>query len=240
MPDKELTIISNPVNSYTPGRSEKIRYGVVHFVSARYYEGYENDPYNMEGILKLFEELGAKHQFSCHDIIDREGNIYTLVNIKDTAWGVGNSVISIPDYKVNLNSCTLSIELVCKQEDKYTAKQYKALAKLAVLREDQIVNRGYGEIEHWVGHDWISGEIAVKLGIKEKASIKVDPGKNFDWDMFLREKYRVRLKQDILIDVHGELKSKVKNEIISEFKQSLSISDTVSLFINKILKRKSK
>ena len=54
MPD--LQIKSHPVPNYTPGRTSKIRYGVIHFVSARNYGKWKSDPYNMEGILKLFDE----------------------------------------------------------------------------------------------------------------------------------------------------------------------------------------
>ena len=60
--------------------------------------------------------------------------------------------------------------MVCKAEDKYTQKQYESLAALAVLREKQIFEKGLGEIEHWVGHSWVSGNICYKLGIKKNKS----------------------------------------------------------------------
>jgi len=219
------------VPSYTKGHERPIKFGVIHFVSAKNMEGYEQDPYNMEGVLKIFDEEGPKYQFSCHYIIDREGNIWQLVRLEDTAWHAGKSVIAIPEYMENINHDSIGVELVCKAGDKYTTPQYQSLANLAVFIEDYVNNQNLGHIEQWVGHDWISGQIAVDLGIKKKSVMKVDPGTLFDWDVFLREKYRVRLENE----VRATAKHDFKHEILKE----LSVKECFSLAVSKLLKRKS-
>lgn len=228
----DLKITEHFVPNYTKGHEKPVKFGIIHFVSARYYDGYKTDPYNIDGILKLFDDLGAVHKFSCHYIIARDGALYQLVRLEDTSWNAGKSVIAIPDYMEYLNHASIGIELVGMSGDKYTNAQYQALAKLAVYIEDNVSKLNIGQIDHWVGHDWISGIIAVKLGMKEKSKMKVDPGILFDWEIFLREKYRVRLELEVRTNARQELKS----EILSELKAG----ECLSLFFSKILKRNKK
>lgn len=225
-----MNIKEHWVPNYTKGHERPVKFGVIHYVSCKYYTPYENNPYSIDGILKLFDDLGSKYKFSAHYIISREGEIYQLVRLEDTSWNAGKSVIAIPEYTEYLNDCSVGVELVGMCGDKYTTKQYQALAKLSNYIEDEVDKNSYGHIEHWVGHDWISGKIAVKLGIKEKSKIKKDPGILFDWDIFLREKYRLRLDT--------ELRASAKPDFKKEILKEMGISELTSLFISKIFKKK--
>jgi len=225
-----MNIIQHPVPYYTKGHIRPVKFGVIHFVSCRYYEGWKDKPYDMEGILDLFDKLGTTAQFSCHYIISREGQIYQLVQLADTSWNAGKSVVAIPTYTEKLNDCSIGIELVGKEGDKYTTQQYQALAELAVFIEDEVQKMNIGSIEHWVGHDWVSGEIAVKLGVKEKSKMKKDPGVLFDWEIFNRERYRFRLETEIKVNA----KSEFKKEILED----LSASKCFKLWMNKMFKRR--
>ena len=225
-----LNIIEHPVPNYTKGHVRPVKFGIIHFVSARYYEGYQDDPYNIEGILKLFDERGPIDQFSCHYIIARDGAVYRLVHIEDTSWNAGKSVIAIPEYMTSLNASSIGVELVGMEGDRYANPQYQTLAKLAVLIEDEVSNLGVGQLDHWVGHDWVSGEIAVKLGIKNKSVMKKDPGVLFDWLIFLREKHRVRLET--------EVKTNCRQEMRDETLASLTSHECFSLWMSKLMGRK--
>jgi len=236
MKTEDLKIREIPVDMFTPGRKHKVRFGVIHFVSCKNMEGYKNDPYNIEGIIKLFTELGAEYKFSVHDFIGREGEIINFVNIKDTAWAVGKSVAAFPDYIVGLNPYSYSVELAGMTGKPYTSKQYETLGALTTLRELQIEEQGLGLIENYIGHDWVSGEIAVKLGIREPGSKKVDPGK-FDWQMFHRERMRVQLMQDVMSDCKEEFRTNLLDEMSSKIKSSMSIGECLSLGFSKLLKR---
>lgn len=226
-----LNIIDHFVPSYTKGRKRPVKFGVLHFVSARYFQGYENDPYNIEGVLRLFDELGPVNKFSTNFLISREGEIYCLVRTEDTAWHAGKSVVAMPEYFTNLNDMSVGIELVGMTEDPYTTKQYQALAKLAVAVEDDVAKLGIGQVDHWVGHDWVSGEISVLLGVRERAKIKVDPGTLLDFEIFYREKYRLRLEHEVRNSCRAEL----RDEILAE----LTAKQCLSMFLKKMTAKKT-
>lgn len=78
----------------------------------------------------------------------------------------------------------MGVEYAGGLNDGFTDRQYKAGAKLSAHIENEVVKHRLGKITQWVGHDWISGEIAVRLGIKDRSKIKTDPGTAFDWLKF--------------------------------------------------------
>ncbi|HRZ33105.1 MAG TPA: N-acetylmuramoyl-L-alanine amidase [Flavobacterium sp.] len=59
----------------------------------------------MEKILKIF----AKFNVSTHYLIGRKGEIYKLVEEKNTAYHAGKS--SLPDGNRRVNECSIGIEL---------------------------------------------------------------------------------------------------------------------------------
>ena len=200
---------------------------------------YKNDPYNIDGVIKLFTELGKQYKFSVHDYVGREGELVSFVNIKDTAWDVGKSYAAFPDYITNINYCSYSVELAGMSGKPYTSKQYETLGALTVLRENQIEAQGLGHIENFVGHDWVSGEVAVKLGIRKAGHQKVDPGK-FDWALFHKERHRVRLMQEVWQDSKEELRNELQGEMKTQIVADMKAGECLSLFFSKMMGRKKK
>lgn len=208
-------VISNhpaPVSTYTKGRTGSVKFGVVHFVSAKNLPEYKNDPYSMEGVFKIFDEYGPVRKFSCHFVIDRGGQVYKMVEIKDTAWHAGRSVIAMPTYHEDINAMSVGIEVVGMEGKPFELAQYKTLGKLAAIIEDAIEALRIGSIQHWVGHDFISGVIAVRLGKKKPEKMKVDPGKLFDWPLFHKERHEVKLGKEITRRLNGTT-DKIKAEL---------------------------
>ncbi len=79
-----------------------------------------------------------------------------------------------PDNRTGVNDFSIGIELAGSEQKPFTQKQYRSLKSLLV----QIKNRE--NIRSILGHEDISGERAVSLGIRQDC--KIDPGPFFDWD----------------------------------------------------------
>jgi predicted outer membrane repeat protein len=148
---------------------------------------------------RLCKEILELYGYSAHYMIDRDGVIYSLVLERDVAFHAGKSVMPDPDNRENVNDFSIGIELVAThpRDDpqaagdpihNYTSLQYEALNKLLLhlCLKYRINERSV------VGHDDISGERAVRRGIRATADVKTDPGPNFDWD-----RVRTRLKEEI-------------------------------------------
>lgn len=122
---------------------------------------------------------------SAHIVVDRNGDIYSLVDLKHKAWHAGQSEwdydgdgkIVTDEYGINARS--LGIELV-SFGDTYTTKQMTALVYLCM---------------QWI--HLYSIQIKNILGHKEIApGRKIDPG-NFNMDLFrnaMQALYNVRTK----------------------------------------------
>jgi len=225
-----LDIIKYPLPSYTKGRTRQVSYGVIHYVSAKNVTKYKNDPYNIEGCLEIFKNDGPKYKFSCHYLIARNGQTYQMIDIKNTAWHAGKSVVAYPHFEQDINPSSIGIELVGMLDDSFTNEQYQSLAELSVYIEEQVITQGLGIIKHWTGHSNISGEIAVKLGIKEANVMKKDPGELFDWQVFYREKARVILTEEIKISCVSEITKNVLS--------SITTKECITLLIQKLFKKK--
>ena len=121
------------------------------------YNALEGDEYDTEAIVDIYRDYGV----AAHYIINREGEIWQLVEEKDIAYHAG--VSSLPDGRTNVNAVSLGIELVGNLEDGFTNKQYDALNNLL----EDIVSRH--DIVYTLGHDDIAPDR------------KSDPW-NFDWE----------------------------------------------------------
>ena len=214
--------------SFTKNRTRQISYIVIHYVSAKNILVYKNDPYNIEGILELFKEQGAVHKFSCHYLIARDGQIYQMVNVPDTAWQAGKSVIACPEYETNINPSSIGIELVGMENDTFTPEQYLSCADLSLFLEELVVKQALGKIKKYVGHSEVSGELAVRLGIKSRKTMKRDPG-TFDWLTFYNEKARLKITEEVKTNCIPELKDRIIKQ--------LSIKELVTIIIQKILRK---
>lgn len=225
-----MDIIQYPLPSFTKDRTRRVKYIVIHYVSAKNVPEYKQDPYNIEGVLNLFKHEGPKYKFSCHYLIARNGQIYQMINSNDTAWHAGRSVIACPNYERDINSSSVGIELVGMDNDSFTHEQYQSLAQLSLHIEKEVVTNSLGKIIRYVGHSDISGEIAVKLGVKDITVMKIDPGKYFDWLTFYNEKARIALTTEIKTNCLPELHINVLAQ--------LSIAECIQLVLKKLFKKK--
>ena len=121
------------------------------------YDALGSDPYDISGLIKEYQQYGV----APHYLIDRDGEVYLLVEEKNIAYHAGLS--EVPDGRVNVNAFSIGIEMMNTKTDKYTEEQYDFLKNL--LKD--IENRY--EIKYTLGHD----EIA--------PGRKSDPW-NFNWD----------------------------------------------------------
>jgi len=121
------------------------------------YDALGSDPYSIEGLLKEYRVYGV----APHYLIDRDGKVYQLVADQDVAYHAGVSRIS--DGRENVNNFSLGIELMNKEDGKYTGKQYVGLKKLV-----DNLKKKY-PIKYVLGHNQIS------------SGRKTDPW-NFDWN----------------------------------------------------------
>ncbi len=227
-----MQIRQDPINdqsTFRTGRSQKITLGVKHFVSARYFKGYEDKPFDIDGNIKLFKELGPKYKFGCPFLLGRDGEVVQLGKIEDTHYQAGKSFAAFPEYTTSVNSISVGVEWIGMTGELYTDKQYVVGGELAAYIESEVIKKELGEIGLWVGHDWIAGQAAVSLGIRDIKKIKVDPGPLFDWKRFYTELYRNQLKKDIKIGVENDIKT-THSKKLSEY----SGSELFGAWLNKL------
>lgn len=142
--------------------------------------------YEVRRCKRIFEMYGV----SSHYLIDRNGNVFRLVEDKDIAFHAGKSRMPEPDGREDVNEFSLGIELVASHPDddptitkdnQYTPAQYFALRELLV----DLCTKYEVPLEHVVGHD----DIAVPTGRKK------DPGPFFKWP---------ELRKDLATDLGGK------------------------------------
>lgn len=119
------------------------------------------DFYDVDLVLKQFAQYGV----SSHYLIGRDGTIYRLVPEKDIAYHAGRSVL--PDGRVNVNSCSVGIELISSFDEAPTVAQVKSLSLLV-----NDIKKRY-RIKYVLRHSDIA------------PGRKTDPW-NMDWDAFLK------------------------------------------------------
>lgn len=215
MPEIEEHLVASK-NTRPTGK--KIDTAVFHWISAKNLPGFEDDPYNIKAILQMFSEgvawAGEKHHFSCHWVYDRNGIIYRLVDVKDRAWHAGKSIGAFPAIRDDWNDFSIGHELVGKAGDEFTEAQYKALAWRCRQDEIYVLENHLGKIKTYVGHDWISGEIAVRLKIKKRSVRKVDPGPLFDYQKFYQYLAEERIKEKEVPDVKPTANQFTRGQLI--------------------------
>ena len=93
----------------------------------------------IESIKKL---KNPKYKVSCHYLINRKGEILQMVRDRNIAWHAGKS-----KWKkfVNLNDCSIGIELVNKGHklgyQNFTKKQINSLIKLCKSLKKEIFDK---------------------------------------------------------------------------------------------------
>ena len=157
---------------------------MLHFCS----DAYQNPqkPYDLERITGIFEQ----YKVSAHYLIDREGNIFQLVNENRVAYHAGKGKLKkAPFHQNSLNSRSIGIEIMAvgereemkklipnsvydkidKENIGFTEAQYESLNNLI----DDITKRNTKILknrDHIVGHD------------EYAPTRRCDPGVLFEWD----------------------------------------------------------
>ncbi len=156
---------------------------MIHFISNAALK--PEDPYNVDDVYSIFKEYGL----SVHYLIDREGEIYSLVPEDRVAYHAGKgSLPDFPQYENKMNQYSIGIELLAigtkeemlaiVEEDiynqidpvlaGYTEAQYQSLQLLVdnILKRNPSILR---DRRHVIGHD------------EYAPGRKTDPGSLFDW-----------------------------------------------------------
>lgn len=164
-------------------RTSEITHLMIHYISNAALK--PEDPYNVDDVYSIFEEYGI----SVHYLIDRDGEIYSLVSEDRVAYHAGKgSLPDFPEYENKMNQYSIGIELIAigtKEEmtaivDEdiynqidptlagYTDAQYQSLQILVdnILKRNPSILR---DRRHVIGHD------------EYAPGRKTDPGSLFDW-----------------------------------------------------------
>lgn len=152
-------------------RSLNIDTVVVHFMSDRFRS--PENPYERDKLISIFLE----YEVSAHYLILRDGKVLQLVPEEEKAWHAGGSIMPDPDNRVGVNEFSIGIELAGSELEPFTEMQYCSLKE--VLKG--IKSRH--AIKNIVGHEDISGEQAVVMGLRK--DVKIDPGPQFHWEIIL-------------------------------------------------------
>lgn len=120
------------------------------------YDLLGKDPYSVSGIVKEYEAYGV----SAHYLIDRQGNVYRLVEDRNIAYHAG--VSRMPDGRTDVNGFSIGIEMMNMESGRFTQAQYAAVNALISSLKKQY------PIKSVVGHSDIAPDR------------KTDPW-NFDW-----------------------------------------------------------
>ena len=176
-----------PQNRSSRRKHDRITHVVIHFMSNVIQN--PDNPYDVDEVIKIFED----HPLSAHYIIDREGQIFQLVEENRRAFHAGKGRLDdFPNYTNNLNEFSIGIEMLAigtpeemakfissGRYDRlnpsfigYTDAQYESLNELLTEiyeRHPAIVR----DRRHTIGHD------------EYAPGRKTDPGILFDWDRLL-------------------------------------------------------
>jgi len=148
-------------------RTSEIDTIVIHFMSDRIR--HPQATFKQDNLISIFVE----YDVSAHYLILRTGTVLNLVPESAKAWHAGGSIMPEPDNRTGVNDFSIGIELAGSENHPFTPNQYKSLNRLIM----SIKNRH--TITSILGHEDISGERAVSMGIRQ--DVKIDPGPQFKW-----------------------------------------------------------
>jgi len=158
-----------PSNCYSKRLMKSVDGAVIHFISAKNID--PSDPFNRQIILDIFR----RYKVSAKYLIERDGNIVELVPSLYKSYHAGKSIMN---GRESCNDFTVGIELVGGTDWPYTDEQMIVLGQLL----------GQLMTEHQFTLDWVQGHDKIRANWHEKypdrkASVKVDPGKHFQWEI---------------------------------------------------------
>ena len=167
---------------------------IIHYFSAK--NVLPEDPYSIDACFDLFCDLnrpkaererfllddrwGEKRMYaSAHALIDRDGELFKLVDYNKQAYHAGASLLN---GRQNCNRWTLGVELIGTQDSGFSEAQYKALgAFLAEMEQEHSFSR-----DNVAGHDSVR-YAAIQAGSAKR--YKYDPsgrkdglGDNIDFE----------------------------------------------------------
>ena len=126
------------------------------------YNNSGGEEYDIDLIIKQFKQYNV----SSHYVIDRLGNIYSLVNEKNISFQAGKS--KLPDGNTAVNTCSIGIELMCSKIDSPSEEQLASLISLVKNIQSRY------KIEYVLRHSDIA------------PGRKTDPW-NMNWEDFLQK-----------------------------------------------------
>lgn len=100
--------------------------------------------YDFKKIILEYKEYGV----APHYVIDRDGNIFRLVEDSNIAYHAGES--KVPDGRSGVNSFSLGIEMINSQKDSFTSSQYNSVNNLIKYLKDKY------KIKYVLGHNQIA------------------------------------------------------------------------------------
>ena len=172
--------------------NQKPKYIILHYTAmANYFEAIEH-------------LCMSNNKVSSHFLIDKKGNTYSLVDLKDRAWHAGNSY-----WKglSDINSSSIGIEIDnsghYKKFEKYRINQIKSLIKL--IKKLKI--KYNISIHNILGHSDIA------------PFRKNDPGEKFPWHLLKKEKlsYLPKIKKNFFtnkISTKKDFEKKLQSQSI--------------------------
>jgi murein DD-endopeptidase MepM/ murein hydrolase activator NlpD len=121
------------------------------------YNPLDNESYNLEKIINIYKYYNV----APHYIIDKNGDIYKLVDENNIAYHAGES--TMPDGRKKVNNFSIGIEIIYKKDESPNENQYQALANLI-----KNIKSRYN-IKYILGHNQI-------------APLRKDDPWNFNWE----------------------------------------------------------
>lgn len=108
------------------------------------YDAIGSDPYSVSGVIAEYKSYGV----SPHYLIDRQGNVYRLVEDKNIAYHAGES--KMPDGRTGVNAFSVGVEILTTKSDSPTKAQYESLNGLIAYLKDKY------PIKNILGHSQIA------------------------------------------------------------------------------------
>ena len=117
----EIKVIDKPMNKGFLSKEDRVINSVI--IHSAFNKSGGNE-YNVNLLIKQF----SRYHVSAHYLIDRQGNVYRLVNEQKVAFHAGKS--KLPDGCTSVNNCSLGIELLTSFTDSPTELQINSLLLL--------------------------------------------------------------------------------------------------------------
>lgn len=153
-------------NSPCPNFGSRIRAIIIHYTEI-----------NLQETLEKFADPNS--QVSSHYVVDKNGDIYNLIDDIERAWHAGESCWN---GEANLNNYSIGIEIVNSGFEPYIDEQINSVITLVSYLKAKYNIKNYSII----GHSDIASER------------KQDPGKLFPWKKLAENNLGIYLLDDII------------------------------------------